>query len=548
MRPVVPLPLRGVQQRFARRKWITPRVGQALQTSHLSSAVRSGSSPNADRKSHLGGRRLSGAAHLRNQNLGLEDVEDVRKWSTPLAKQLADAISMTGPIPLASFMRMCLTGDVGGYYTGAIQENRDQFGLKGDFVTSPEISQVFGELIGVWFVTEWLAQGRQRQGVELIEVGPGRGTLMDDMLRTIQSFPAMANSIDAIYMVEASAELRLAQKKLLCGEDAPMTESKVGYHSICKYTSLPIVWTETIKSIPISPDKMPFIIAHEFFDALPIHAFELITVPASNAKENSSPSTKTTSSTLQWRELVVTPTPPGSTHDSLRTPSTQSRSTPPPDFQLTRSDQPTRHALYLPESSPRYRAIKKTVGPGALLEICPDASLYASDFAARIGGSAKHPKSKPSGAALILDYGPGDGTVPMNSLRGIRRHQRVSPFAEPGLTDLSADVDFAAIAEAAINASEGVEVHGPVEQGVFLETMGIKERADMLVNAAAAAAKSKSDGGGSEKYVEDVRKAWNRLVDRGPGGMGKVYKALAILPENDGRRRPVGFGGDVTGQ
>lgn len=80
-------------------------------------------------------------------------------------------------------MRMCLTSDTGGYYTGAIEDGRDQFGSEGDFVTSPEISQVFGELIGLWFVAEWLAQGRQKQGVELIELGPGRGTLMDDMLR-----------------------------------------------------------------------------------------------------------------------------------------------------------------------------------------------------------------------------------------------------------------------------------------------------------------------------------------------------------------------------
>ena len=76
-----------------------------------------------------------------------------------------------------------------------------------------------------------------------------------DSLQTIQNFKDMAQAIDAIYMVEASPELRMAQKNLLCGEDAPMTESKVGYHSICKYTSLPIVWTETIRSIPLSMEQ-----------------------------------------------------------------------------------------------------------------------------------------------------------------------------------------------------------------------------------------------------------------------------------------------------
>lgn len=467
---------------------------------------------------------------------------DERQWSTPLAKQLADAISLTGPIPLASYMRMCLTADVGGYYTGAIQEGRDQFGVKGDFVTSPEISQIFGELVGIWFVAEWITQGRPKKGVELIEVGPGRGTLMDDMLRTISNFKDMSHAIDAIYMVEASPELRVAQKNLLCGKDAPMTESKVGYHSICKYTSLPIVWTETIRSIPLNSNNMPLIVAHEFFDALPIHTFQSVSVPATqNTKaspsDNSSLSSKTSTATLQWREMMVSPTPPGSTHDSLGTPRSQRHDTPPPDFQLTLANSSTRHSLYLPESSSRYRALRST--PDAIIEICPDAALYATDFAARIGGSAQYPKDKPSGAALILDYGPGDGTVPINSLRGIRKHRHVSPFVDPGLTDLSADVDFAAIAEAALKASEGVEVHGPVDQGYFLESMGIKERAEMLIKSLRAQA------GEDSAKAADVQRACTRLVDRGVEGMGKLYKALAILPENDGKRRPVGFGGDV---
>ena len=79
-------------------------------------------------------------------------------------------------------MRQCLTSPNSGYYTQK-QEGRDQFGQKGDFITSPEISQMFGELLGVWFVAEWMSQGKKNSGIEFIEVGPGRGTLMDDMLR-----------------------------------------------------------------------------------------------------------------------------------------------------------------------------------------------------------------------------------------------------------------------------------------------------------------------------------------------------------------------------
>lgn len=110
----------------------------------------------------------------------------------------------------------------------------------------------------------------------------------------------------------------------------------------------------------------------------------------------------------------------------------------------------------------------------------------------------------------------------------------MSPLSEPGLVDLSADVDFTALAEAACKASEGVEVWGPVEQGAFLEGMGGRERADMLVK-----------GMKDEERKKGVEGAWRRLVDRGGSGMGKVYKVMAILPESGGRRRPVGFGGDV---
>jgi len=436
-------------------------------------------------------------------------------------------------------MRMCLTSDLGGYYTSK-QEGRDQFGQKGDFITSPEISQIFGELIGIWFVAEWIAQGRKTSGVELVEIGPGRGTLMDDILRTIRNFKPMASSIEAVYLVEASDSLREAQKQLLCG-DAPLIETSIGLQSSSKYSGTPVIWTDSLRFVPSEPSQTPFIVAHEFFDALPIHAFQAVAptdqpstiITPTGEHQVNTDNTKGASKEPQWREMVISPTPPGSTHTSMGTPKSLQSSHDPPEFQLTLSKAATPHSLYLPEISSRYRALKNL--PGSLIEISPESHAYVQEIAKRIGGSSDVPKPSPSGAAILLDYGPSD-TIPTNSLRGIRGHQRVSPLSSPGLVDLSADVDFVALAEAALGASPGVEVHGPVEQGAFLLAMGIKERAEMLVKGPAADAEKR-------KRVES---AWRRLVDRGGSGMGKVYKAMAILPETGGARRPVGFGGDVT--
>lgn len=91
-------------------------------------------------------------------------------------------VQATGPVSIASYMRQCLTSPNGGYYT-TNRGQTDQFGRHGDFITSPDISQIFGELVGLWVLTEWLGQGRTSKGVQLVELGPGRGTLMADMLR-----------------------------------------------------------------------------------------------------------------------------------------------------------------------------------------------------------------------------------------------------------------------------------------------------------------------------------------------------------------------------
>lgn len=361
----------------------------------------------------------------------------------------------------------------------------------------------------------------------------------------------MAKAIEAVYLVESSPNLRQAQHKLLCGKHE-LKKNDMGFESTSRHSpDLEIVWTEDIRFIPHESDKSPFIIAHEFFDALPIHVFQ--SVPPPPQSDSATPTTIQTPTgpiplpaqpqrrippQNQWRELVVSPKPPHRLQKDE------------PEFELTLSKAATPHSMYLPETSERYKALKAT--DGATIEISPESQAYARDFAVRIGGP--NPSSPPqqsqqpaaSGAALLIDYGT-PSTIPTNSLRGIAHHTRVSPFHSPGTTDLSADVDFLALAHSALAASPGVEVHGPVEQAAFLTAMGIQERAAQVVKKGMQGREREGLG----ELAKRVESAVSRLVDRGPQGMGRLYQVMAVVPykpsvKGEVRRRPVGFGGDVV--
>ena len=453
-------------------------------------------------------------------------------------------------------MRQCLTSELGGYYTSQ-HTSADQFGKKGDFITSPEISQVFGELVGVWFLSEWMAQQRPQAGVSFIEPGPGRGTLMSDILRTASQFKTFVGSIEEVWMIEAGDALRQSQCELLCGSNE-MVE-KHGDIDGKKWTwweaeskddfgGVTVKWVEDVVLLPPHQSTVtPFIIAHEFFDALPVQVFESV-APA--PEEDRQPQLldkagrpmvqpSSASKTPQWRELLVTTTKRKlEIKDMLRTEAEAERdhakaNESQDDFRLTLAHASTPASLVLPER-PRYRHLKSQVG--SRIEISPDSARYASAISQLIGN-----QSKPAGAALVIDYGPAD-TVPVDSLRGIRQHTIVSPFKHAGQADLSADVDFTAVADAALEASEGVEVHGPVEQGMWLQQLGIQERAARIVKAIVA---EKSND--MEDRIKTFESGWKRLVEAGPRGMGKAYKVMAIVPEGGGKRRPVGFGGSVVG-
>lgn len=165
---------------------------------------------------------------------------------TPLGRRIAELISAQGPIPVSEFMALCLFDPQDGYYT-----TREPFGVDGDFTTAPEISQMFGELIAVWLYRAWRAMGGPMP-VTVAEIGPGRGTLMKDMLRTLSRLDAAFAENATFAMIETSPRLAAVQKATLQGAAATPA------------------WHESVDTLPATPLLM---IGNELFDAIPIRQF-----------------------------------------------------------------------------------------------------------------------------------------------------------------------------------------------------------------------------------------------------------------------------------
>jgi SAM-dependent MidA family methyltransferase len=296
-----------------------------------------------------------------------------------------------------------------------------------DFTTSPEITQMFGELLGIWAAVTWRQIGAPNP-VLFVEAGPGRGTLMADALRAVARVVPDFAAAAQVYFVETSPRLRAAQAALVPNAH----------------------WHDALSDVPPGPAIM---LANEFLDALPIRQFE--------RRDGA------------WAERHVA------------------------DGQFVL------HASENMGDAP----------DGAIVERGEAACAWMAELAQRI---ARH-----GGAALILDYGPAR-SAPGESLQALRHGRPADPLAAPGEADLTAHIDFQALAETAQAA--GAASWGPVLQGDFLGRLGLAARARQL-----AAANPRREGA--------LRDAAERLA--APARMGQLFKALAITQA--GTPIPPGF-------
>ncbi len=343
-----------------------------------------------------------------------------------LGNILRARIKRDGPISVEDWMATCLGDPQYGYYM-----TRDPLGSRGDFTTAPEISQMFGELLGLWAVVVW-QQMHMPARVNLVELGPGRGTLMADALRAGAGVPGFLDAVQ-VHMVETSPTLKSRQRETVQSARSPVT------------------WHADIDALPDGP---MIVLANEFLDALPVRQYVYH---------------KGT-----WRHRAVTWAEGA--------------------FTFVAAD------AVDPEPIP---APFRTAAEGAIYEDSPAVRAVMENLAGRL--------SAERGAALFVDYGHTVGGLG-ETLQAVSRHGYADPLAHPGDVDLTAHVDFAALAACARKA--GAAVWGPLTQAALLQRLGIDERAATLAAAI-----------GTERAGE-ISAQHQRLT--ATDAMGHLFKALAI--------------------
>jgi SAM-dependent MidA family methyltransferase len=338
---------------------------------------------------------------------------------TPLARKLKERLRERDFLAMSLFVDSCLNDEEHGYY-----RTRDVIGRTGDFTTAPEISQIFGELIGLWCAVVWQQMGSPAN-LTLVELGPGRGTLMKDALRATAMVPGFHDAL-SIVLVEHSVRLRAAQSRALAENRCPL-EWMDDYRRL-------------FDSDFIAADRATIIVANEFFDALPASTLACHGRSGQLGDQN------------VWIDCGV-----ALEDDRLieRTPAESHMA----DGALDAA---------IDERTRRRNACFPNAQPGDI--------YIEQDFSPFAEALSRFERA----AALVIDYGHTEPTLG-DTLQAVRDHRFEHPLTSPGEADLSYQVGFGEMTEAL--RGQSLAVDGPVTQAEFLGALGLAERASRLMAA-----------------------------------------------------------------
>ena len=424
-----------------------------------------------------------------------------------LAKDLKTYIKLKGPISLHDYIAQALNHPLYGYY----QHQNEKIGTHGDFITSPEITQLFGEMIAIWCISVWQSLGSPK-AINIVELGPGKGTMMQDIIRIASQFNDFKSSIN-IHLVELSPTMRAKQREALgCNkiEVTPNNDNKVDT-SITK-DGIPVTWYSFLDQVPKDGDTPFLILGHEFLDAFPVHQFaytkfgwreKLVDIDDSDDSKyhfrivlspNETPAIKTILGDKQHKKNDMKVDIKRDQKDILE------------DLKRDKSNDNNNddnNSSILKSYTGYHPELKE----GDEIEISPLSLATVEDIARII--------SKNNGAALIMDY--GENFTQGDSIRAFKKHTQVHFLSEPGKVDITTDVDFKACSISA--KKKKVQVFGATQQGEFLMRMGIVERLEQLF-----ALDSTTD-----EQANQLMEAMKRLVT--DEAMGKRFKVLGIANE-----------------
>ncbi|KAL0479439.1 hypothetical protein AKO1_007694 [Acrasis kona] len=374
-----------------------------------------------------------------------ENIPEGKEEENGLTKHLKQRIKAAGPISMSTFMNEALVNSEHGYYrTGT---DTQIFGRSGDFVTSPDVSKMFGEMITIWLTTI-LSKLDQKKPIHLVELGPGKGTLMKDILDVLHRVELTPDFLN-VHLVEVSTGLREVQNEVL---GSPVTKTEFG--------RVPIYWHDDLSTLP-TDDSVVFL-AHEFFDALPVFQFE--------------------KTERGWSEVLVDVD--------------QSAEVPQHFHQVLAPGQSV-PAKLLENQLSRF---KQEVGTRAEL------AVYSLAFIQQISQII----SERSGACLIVDYGTHEKSG--FTCRGIYKHEFVNIFEKPGQVDLSVDVDWKEITNAVEDYSNGaLMTAGPQSQKGFLTLLGIDSRCSSLLRRETSDEKCAKLLMSYERLVEQMGESYQAL-------------------------------------